>query len=122
MRAGELSDLLLFQKKITTYVGESFAFTWTSDENEGAFKDWCNAERRSETAARFIMRYREGIAPDTYRIIFDSAIWNITSAVHNRKRSEITVDCDFSEAIEVTHMLSEVREYIDGLPVIRPRE
>jgi Phage head-tail joining protein. len=122
MNAGSLSDLLLFQKKIITYNGEARSTRWTSDENEGAFQQPCNVERSSETVLRIITRYREGVAPDTYRIIFDSAIWNITSAPHDRRRTQLTIDCDFSEAIEVTHMQSEVREYIDGLPVIRTRE
>lgn len=117
MMAGRLSDLLVFEARTVTVVNEQNVISWTT-----GFTIKGEAQRSSETLARFIIRYRPGIGPDTHRIIWDGAIFNITSAVHNRKRTMLTIDCDFSMMVEVTHLQSTEREYIDGLPVVRPTE
>jgi head-tail adaptor len=116
MQAGRLSDLLVFQAKTRTTLNEIVTITWS-----GAFQEWGEAERLNEQACRFTIRYRSGITPDSHRILFFGAYWTITSVVQDRRHTALLIDCDFSDLIEVTHMQSEVREYIDGLPVLRPR-
>lgn len=122
MSSGRFSDLVTFQERVVTFTGETPTITWPV-----GFQEWVDAERTTETACRFTMRYRKSpegaeIAPDTHRIIWESIIWNLTSVVHDRRRRLITIDCDFSEAIEVTHFQSLVREFIARHPVLRPRE
>jgi hypothetical protein len=34
----------------------------------------------------------------------------------------LTIDCDLTNMIEVTHMQSTEREFIEGVPVITPRD
>lgn len=115
MRAGRLRDYVLFQSRAVTGEGESRQIVFTD-----AFTVKVDVVRSTETGARFVTRYRSGIGPGTYRMIWEGVIWNITSAVHDRKHRSLTIDCDFSEAVEVTDTESVQREYIDGLPVVRP--
>jgi hypothetical protein len=117
VNAGRLSDLVLFEKRVTPGLD-----TWIED-----FTVSCEAQRQSETACRFIIRYRrttdgKEISALSHRIIFDGAIWHIASAVHDRRRTMLTIDCDLTNMIEVTHMQSTEREFIEGVPVITPRD
>ncbi len=119
MQAGRLSDLLTFEKKIrTTNALEQHVITWSTSAATGTFTAWSEAARQSETSARFVIRYKEGITPDSHRILWDNARWLIVSVVHDRRRTMTIIESDFSSMIEVTHFQSDVREYIDGLPVI----
>jgi len=119
MRAGELQDLIVFERRVISPGGLE---TWTLD-----FEDKSRADRLSETAARFIIRYRKTgdgseINAESHRILWDGVIWHIASAVHDRRRTMLTIDCDFSMMLEATHLQSTHREYIEGLPVLAPRE
>lgn len=121
MNAGKLRDLVQFQRRVLTLVNEQQIESWVND-----FQEWTEATRISETACRFRMRYRtksDGteINGASHRIIWDGAYWNIASAPHDAKRSEILIECDFSMMLEVTHMQSTEREFIEGLAVIQPR-
>jgi head-tail adaptor len=121
MNAGRLAELVLLEKK-----------TITLDERGGKVESWApdpatpggmvSAEttRVSETAARFVLRYRTDIRPGAHRIVFWNARWNVTDVVPDPRRDVITIDSDFSEKIEVTHLQSDTKEWIDGLPVVHP--
>lgn len=117
MRAGTLSDRITFQARSVTGEGETRAITYVD-----AFTVAAEPQRTSETNCRFIIRYRSGIGPETHRIIWDGVRWNITSAVHDLRKTMLTVDCDFSEAIEATTLDSTEREYVDGLPLVHTKD
>lgn len=117
IRAGTLSDSILFQSRLISGEGAQRMITWPD-----AFTVWAEPQRNSETTCRFIIRYRSGIAPDTHRIIWDGCIWNITSAIHDLRRTTLTIDCDFSEAVNTTDLDSEHQEFISTFPVLRPRD
>ena len=117
MRAGRLSDRLLFQKKVLTLVGGQYVESWPDDLS---FTLYGEAQRQSETNCSFIIRYRPNIRPDTHRILFFGAIWNISDVIPDRKHTQLTITSDFSSMIEVTHLQSTTREFIDGLPLVEP--
>jgi hypothetical protein len=121
MNAGKLRDWLVFERRVVTDLnnGGGSRINWVNDID---FSTWGSAERTTEQNARFIRRYREGIGPSTYRIIWGGAIWLITSAVHDDRRTMLTIDSDFSALVEVTTILSTEREYIEGIPTVRPSE
>jgi hypothetical protein len=119
MNAGLLRDRLIFEKRILTYVNELRYERWSAEDDDDGFEAFGEVQQQSETVCRFIVRYRAGVRPNTYRIIWNDVIWRITSAVYDRKNTMITIDADFTEALEVTHQQSEDREYIDGLPIVR---
>lgn len=110
-----MPDRPVFWRRVITYNGDQPAISYTED-----FTAWADARRLTETSARFFIRYRAGIGPDTHRIVWDGAIWTITSAPHDKKKMMITIDSDLSQLVEVTHMLSTEREFIEGMPVVRP--
>lgn len=122
MNAGRLRDLVTFQRRVlTTNALDQEVESWADD-----FQEWAEAQRVSETVCRFIIRYRthtDGtqISAKTHKIIFDGAVWHITSAVHDGKRTQLTIDCDFSMMLEATHLQSTEREFIEGLPLLQPR-
>jgi len=116
VKGGRLSDRLVFEKRtLTLNAAGQTTITWTT-----GFTVWGEAQRQSEQNCRFIIRYKSGIGPDTYRILFFNAIWTITSAVPDHKKTMLTIESDFSALIEATHMLSTKKEFIDGLPTVRP--
>lgn len=118
MQAGRLSDLVQFQKRVITELANGGkSMTWADD-----FKEFVEANRTSETNCLFTMRYRSDITPASHRLIFDGTIWEITSATHDLRRSMLTIDSDFSMLVEVTTLQSTEREFIEGLPLIRPTE
>jgi head-tail adaptor len=119
MQAGRLSDLLIFEKKIRTPNAlNQQIITWSSSAAQGTFTEWAEVTRQSETAARFVIRYKEGITPDSHRITWDGVVWLIVSVVHDRRRTMTIIESDFSSMVEVTHLQSDTRDFIDGLPVI----
>lgn len=114
--AGNLSDLVTFEaRSLTQNAAGQMVATWGT-----GFSAWCEVTRHSEINARFATHYRPGVTPVSHRMIWDGAIWNIHSVVHDRKRSMLTIESDFSEMLEVTHLQSTNREFIDGLQVLRP--
>lgn len=118
IEAGRLTDRLVFELRILTLnaVGQ-YVESWGP-----GFTEWGEAQRQSEQNCRFIIRWRDGITPATYRILYFDSIWTINNAVPDRKRTILIIDSDFSQLIEVTHMRSTDREYIEGLPIVRPPE
>jgi hypothetical protein len=122
MRAGNLSALVVFEARTITVTDGQSAITWVTD-----FSEWAEAQRDSEQNCRFLIRYRRTstdaeISAATHRILWDGCIWTITDSVHDRKRSMLTILSDFSALVEVTHLQSTEREYIDGIPIVRPPE
>lgn len=123
LAAGRLKDLLVFEyKTITLNANGQQVPSWGT-----GFDEWGEAQRQSEQNCRFIIRYRETASGDRItaansRIIYDGSIWTITNSVPDHKRSMLIIDSDFSQLVEVTHMQSTEREYIDGVPLIRPPE
>lgn len=115
IEAGRLQHKVLFQRRVLTPVGDQQDIGW-----EDAFTANAEATRRSEQNAQFIIRYRAGIGPDTHRAIYWGAIWTITDAVSDHRNTFLTIDSDFSALIEATHLQSTEREFISGLPVVRP--
>ena len=117
MRAGRLSDLVTFEARILTLnAAGQYEESWQAE----ARKIPADPEQFSETTCRFTIRYRRDVSPKSHRIIWNGKIWTITNAVHDRKRIDLIIDCDFSDHVEVTHLQSTQREYISTLPVIRP--
>lgn len=121
LAAGRLTDLLRFElKTITTNANGQKVSTWGV-----GFDEWGEAQRQSEQNCRFVIRYRDispRTWPDSYRILMFGAIWTIASAVPDIRRTMLIIDCDFSAKLEVTHMASVTREYIDGLPIVATPE
>lgn len=115
MQSGKLSDLLVFEKKTVTGTGESYTTTWLED-----FREWSEAQRLSETSARFIIRYRSGITPASHRILWDDARWTIVNVIHDRRSTMLSIDADISNLVESTDLNSETTEYLDAVPVLRP--
>ncbi len=115
MRAGELRERIQFEEKVISYVGEVEYETWTNPFSRPGV-----AERISEQNARFTLRYRADIRPDTHRILFFGAIWSITNVLPDPRKTQIIIDCDFSAKVEVPHLQSTTREYIDGKPIVAP--
>lgn len=114
MIGGRLRDLITLQvRSITTESTGQKIISWST-----TFQVWADAERTSEQNATFIIRYNGDIGPESHRIVWDNTTWAIASAVHDRKRSMTTIFSDMISAIEVTHMQSTEREYIDGLPIV----
>jgi hypothetical protein len=112
MMAGRLRDRVALEIR----TGE----TWSPDPSTMGGLVWMEATRVSETAARFVLRYRPDIRPDTHRLVYWNARWNVTDVVHDQRRDMTTIDSDFSEKLEVTHLASPTKEWIDGLPVVHP--
>lgn len=115
--AGDRNELLTFQLQTFTENDEGqVTGTWRN-----SFEEWADAERTSETNARFLIDYRDGLSPKTHRIIFDGAYWEIRNVVHDRNRRSTLIESDFSMMVEVTNLDSDAeREFIVGLPVIHP--
>jgi head-tail adaptor len=118
MRAGSLRDRVRIEERIVT-----------GDDQDGHEITWaplitvdCDAQRLDEQSARFIVRYRAGVTPASHRLIWDGCIWTIVSAPHDKYRTILTIECNFSNLIEATHLTSTETEYIDAVPVLRPRE
>jgi SPP1 family predicted phage head-tail adaptor len=100
LESGNLREWLIFES--LTVTSDEFGAgveTWTA-----AFADWgeyqglgsrefpLSQKRQAEATARFIIRYREGIDPATFRIRFDGKAWNITTPIHDAKRSYLTIE------------------------------
>lgn len=126
MQAGRLSDRVIFQKPVVTNPGGYRTVTWEDD-----FVVPAEVQIQAETLARFVIRYRTTgdengnevqISAKTHRIVWEGKIFHITSAPHDRKRTQLTIDADFSMMVDSTDLQSEHEEFITGLPVIRPRE
>lgn len=125
MAAGPKSDLVVFEVKTITVNAEGQSIgVWAT-----AFEAWAEVQRQSTQSCRFVIWYRGSLTPEqianmpaTHRLIFEGKLYNITNALPDRKRSEITIDSDFSALVEATHLLSTVKEYVNGLPVVRPPE
>jgi head-tail adaptor len=116
MNAGRLSDRITIQRRILTIQpnGQT-AETWGDDTRWSA-----EVERLSEQTCRFTVRYRPDLTPATHRIICFGAIWTITDAVSDRRKSETVITSDFDQLLEATHMLTTEKEFIPGLPLVRP--
>lgn len=116
MKAGRLAqERLLFQIPVVTTPGGYRTVTWTDD-----FKVPAEVQRDTELIARFIIRYRSGITPDSHRIIWGDWIWTITNIVHDRKRTMLTIDADAVPLVPSTDLDSETTEYVDAVPIVRP--
>lgn len=102
MSAGPKSDLVTVQA-LTTVI-DSFGSpveTWTD-----SFQVWAEYQpvgsrefpvlekRVVQTTARFVIWYREGISPATNRIVGRGKTWNISEPLHDRKRSETTIEAN----------------------------
>lgn len=123
LNAGRLNEKLVFQLKTTTLnaLGQS-VFAWAD-----SFEEWGEVQRNSETSARFIVRYRlttisERISAENTRIVHDGSIWTVINAIPDSKHTMLMIDCDFSAKVEVTHLKSTEKEFIDGLPTIATPE
>jgi hypothetical protein len=115
-RAGRFLEVIDIDRKTITYNAHHQAvIEWLP-----ALRLSAEPERLSETQARFTLRYRAELRPDTHRIRFWGALWNITSAIADFRKSLVVIECDFSEMIEATHLGSIARDYAEGLPIIRP--
>lgn len=121
LNAGRLDTLVPFQVRVlTANAQEQQATSW-----EDSFSEWAEVQRQSEQSCRLIIRYKDVSPkkwPSDYRFLLFDSIWTITSAVPDTRRTMLIVDSDFSQLVEVTHLQSTEREYIDGLPVVRPPE
>lgn len=122
MNAGRLRHRPVFEKKTITYTGDVRTETWapdTSFSSDGSIA--AEAVRLSERVARFAIYHRDTIGPETHRILFWGSRWTITSAVRGdgRDYNALFIESDFSDKIEVTHLQSETREHLDGLPLIQ---
>ena len=121
MNSGRLAERVVLELKTVTLDARGGKVeSWGPDPVTPGGLVSAETTRISETAARFVLRYRTDIRPDTHRIVFWNARWNVTDVVPDLRRDLITVDSDFSEKIEVTHLESDVKEWIDGLPVVHP--
>lgn len=123
VNAGRLTDLLVFQLKTITVNGQG----QSSPAWGVGFNEWGEAQRQSEQNCRFIIRHRltttgERISAENSRIVYDDSIWTITNSVPDRQRTMLIIDSDFSALLEATHMLSTEREYVEGIPIVRPPE
>lgn len=107
-----MKDRILFEERHVTDAGN---ITWGD-----GFTAWGEVQRISETSARFYIRYRSDITPSSHRIVHFGAIWLIASAVPDHKRTMLTIDSDFSSLVEVTHLESTEREFLDAVPIVRP--
>lgn len=125
MAAGPKSDLVVFQKQTfaTNAFGQNIG-TWGT-----GFDAWAEVQRQSQQNCRFIIWYRLDLTPaeianmpKTHRIVFEGKLFNITNALADRKRKELTIDSDFSALVEATDLLSTAREYVDSIAVVRPPE
>jgi head-tail adaptor len=118
MKAGRLSERFVFQKRtVMTDSDGVHHITWAEE-----FTVWGEFQRDSELTARFIVRYRSDIRPDTHRIVFEGARWTITAVIHDRKRTMLTITSDGSDLIESTDLEDTTRQFIDGVPERRPPE
>ncbi len=117
MKAGRMSERILFQVRTVTIVNEQAVITFPPEAN---YK-WADVERTTEQNARFTVRYRSDVTPTSHRIVWEGCVWNITNAVHDRKKTMTVIESDFSALVEVTHLQSTETEYIDGIPVLHPR-
>lgn len=123
VNAGRLNDLIVFHlKTFTVNANGQSVGTWAS-----SFSEWAEVQRNSETSCRFIIRHRltatsERISAENSRIVHDGSIWSVINSVPDLKRTMLIIDADFSAKIEVTHLTSTEREFIDGLPVIATPE
>lgn len=85
--------------------------TETQDDYGAAVETWANSfavpglcqyvgtrefpiahKRHSETTARFIIRYREGIDPNTHRIVHDGKTWNIQQPMPDARKRELIIE------------------------------
>ncbi len=123
MNAGRRTDLLTFEARVlTTLPNTQIQTTWSSLTANGGFTEWGEPLRQSETAAQFTIPYRSGITAASHRIIWEGAVWQISSAVHDPKNIDLRISCDFSMMLETTHMQSTEKEFIDGLPTVAQPE
>jgi hypothetical protein len=118
-RAGELSDRIRFERQVITYPfhPDSAVFSWDPEP----FLTPAKPERLSEMGCTFTLNYRSDITPASHRIKWEGRIWIIASATHDLKKRTLIIDCD-TALVETTHMQSVETEFIDNVPVIRPRE
>lgn len=121
--AGRLSDKIEFELKTFTTInadavgpGAAHLGSWAY-----SFTEWAQATILSETSAQFVIRYRSAITPATHRILFNGSYWTIIDPVPDQRRTILTITCTFERKIDVTHLQSTEREFIDGLPVSRDR-
>lgn len=117
-RAGSLSDRIRFERRVITHNDLNQAvISW---EPETVL--WAAApERLSELSCRFTIHYRADLTPASHRIVWENRIWTIASAVHDVRKRTMSIEAEIA-LIEVTHLQSTETEYIDGVPVIRPRQ
>lgn len=113
MQSGRLRDRVVFEARTVTGNAVTWAYAFTVD---------AHAERFDEQGCNFTVRYRSGVTPSSHRILWDDCIWTIVSAVHDQKRRQFTIVCNFSNLVEATHLQSTETEYVDAVPVLRPRE
>lgn len=119
MDAGALSERLNFEKRIITRAPDPSVpdeVAWQHDFFEAG-----DASRSGELSARFVVRYRPNITPATHRVVWDGAIWHIVGIDPDRRRTQLTINCDFSMLVESTDLKSDDREFIPQPPVIRPK-
>lgn len=110
-------DLIVFQLETFTLDGSTGVqhSSWAN-----SFSEYSQAVRRSEQFAEFTIHYRSDITPARHRILWEGAIWAITNADHDPRRSELLIQATFQEMLEVTHLQSTQREFIQGMPIVHP--
>lgn len=116
MKAGRLREVVQFQVHTVTGTGALRTVTWPD-----AFTARCEVRRDSELACRFITRYRSGITPASHRIVWEGYTWRITNIVHNLKKRLLTIDADATPLVVSTDLDSDTSEYVDAVPIERPR-
>ena len=124
MNAGRRTDLLTFEARIlTTLANGGIQTTWSPLASNGGFTEWAEALRQSETVAQFTIPYRSGITPASHRILWEGAVWNIASTVHDPKNIDLRISSDFARMIDVTTLQSTEHEFIDDeLPIVATPE
>jgi len=123
VNAGRRTDLIVFEARVLTALANGgIQTTWSPLAINGGFTEWCEALRQSETVVQFTIDYRSGITPASHRILWEGAVWNIASAVHDPKNTDLRISADFSMMIDVTHLQSTEHEFIATLPIVAKPE
>lgn len=118
--AGRLRDRIRLEFRSTPQ-SDTAAEAWTAVSTSLPAESISRGERFAE----FNIRFRDDVYashPD-YRVIWHGRIWTITDVEpsDDMRRTILTLRCDFSAMQEATHLGSDRREYIPGLPDERPR-
>lgn len=117
VRAGDLLEAVLIEQRVITMNGGQAVTTW----EEYSAEEPAQVEAISEMSYRFVIRYNPDIDghKEDYRIAYNGKRWTIASAVPDPRKTMLVMQAD-TNLVEVTHILSTDREYIDSVPEVRP--